>query len=1021
MTTRRPVHLLGVAIVWLLLSPASSTAQVVTGAFIGQVHDASGAVIPGAQVVANDLATGYAASTTTGAQGLFTLRSLPTGTYNLEVSASGFQSVKKGPLTLNSTEEVQVNVVLSPGMVKQVVTVSAQGAILQTQDSAVKSQVYQTQINDLPLNGRSPTELVLLGPSTQISRQASGGSSLGFTINGQNANGSNLRIDGTDDGVGTDPMYFGSLNFNLVGASLDAIEQYDIQTDNYSADVKGSSGYVNVITKSGTNQLHFDFYDFFRNGVMDARNFFQAKRGSLKLNDFGGSVGGPIKQEKVFYFVSFEGQRIRTPYPGIATVPTAAFDATVDPRLQVFIQNTPLPTTAIAGNPNVGTFQDNVLQVTTQDLGMARMDFNPTLQDRVFVQYVINDGAVTGAAPAAASGGNGLSIFPYYGFTEPTRHQTVSVDWTHNLSSALVSDLKLGENRYLESRYRGPKDISVFAIPVPSVPGMQIAGGGNRKKWGITEEEANEEMVWVKGKSTLSFGGADEYWRSGSNQFSVITMSFPSLAAFAADTPSGLSSTFGTSLTEPSEHIGNNQFALFVQESYRATPRLTLNVGLRYDNFGVQTDSTHHAENISTSDPFSAYTAPGASLYNDHATDFSPRAGFAWQPTAAKPFVLRGGFGLFYGARASGELGDIFIINNSQPFTISTADYANLSYPFNAGFYAFAHSNPGRTGFNPNSKDLYTEQWNLSGQYQFGQNTSLTVAYVGNHQVHIPGEYLPNVYDPLLGARPNPAFGSVKYVDNSDAAFYHSLQVSFRRHLSKNVAWDSFYTWSHAYGFETGSLEVSADVGFGNDQVQTYKNRNYNRGNMPFNLPNQFTQDFTYELPRLAGAQPVERNILGGWKASGVLQAATGFPFLLLTGGDTGDSTFVQRPNVVAGQSFYLSTSPANGFLNRAAFAAPTTVISPYGLKLGSMANNTVHMNPTLTFDFALAKQLYSGDKLKADFRAEAFNILNHPVFATPVATLGSSEFWTKPERRALRESFSSCLSFRSNHGIGRI
>ncbi len=971
--------------------PENLAAQVVTGAIIGQVRDTSGAMIPGATITVSNQETGFAETGISDSRGLYNFRALPVGDYWIQVNAQGFGSLRQGPLALSSTQQAEVNLTLSPGSVQQTVEVNSAAEFLQTQEGAVKSQVTQTQVENLPLNGRNPTALVLLGPSTSIALQASGGSSLGFTINGQNQNGSSLRLDGIDTSIGTDPgMYFGSLNFNLNGTSIDAIQEFDIQTSNYSADSKGSSGYVNVVTKSGTNQWHLDVYDYFRNGAMDALNYFSTSKGSsrgLKQNDFGGTLLGPIFKNKMFYMVSYEGQRILLPYPGYANVLTAAFRATVDPRLQPFLDATPLPTSAVAGNTDIGIYQNTVQQNTRQDLGTARIDYIFSPKDRVFTRYVINDGVVSGAAPGQGASNNGNTIFPGYNFEEPIRHQTAIVDWTHVFSTSLLNDAKVGLNRYWEHRLRGDSDI--FNLPVISVPGVSLNGGGNQKNWGVTEGELDDKATWVRGKSTLSFGMSYQYWVSGLNQFSVATISYPTLAAFAADQASALSNGLGLAGSEPGEHIRDGQWAAYVQEDFRWTPNLTINLGLRYDTFGVMADSEHHAINVQDG-PFSPFRGPNQPLY-DRNNDFSPRVGFAWK--VLPDFVLRGGFGLFYGARASGQAGDILVYNQVGSYSITNADLPGLTYPFPPEVYQFAAQSPGRGVMNPFAKDLYTEQWNLTVQQQLGQSTTLEIGYVGNHQVHMQGAYQPNVYSPLLGSRPNPNFGSVKWIDDADTGWYNSLQLTFRHRLSHNIAWDTFYSWSHATGLETNSQEVTAAVGYAGGEIQTFANKNFNRYAMPFDTRHQFTNDLTYFLPRFAGSNAFMQNALGGWSTSGILKASTGLPFNLTTGGDSGDGTFTQWPDLIPGVSAYLDHSPARGFLNPAAFAVPSEVDRNTGLVLGHILSNSIHMPAVLTLDWDLAKRLYTRDRFGVDFRGEFFNILNHPVFALPITNLSAANF----------------------------
>ena len=662
-------------LVCLLALPGNLHSQALTGTIVGRISDQTGAVIQGARVVATNNDTGYSRETITTEGGFYSLPALPNGVYSIEASAKGFKALKQSPITLNSTQQLSVDLSLTPGTVQETVDVKGVVQSLQTQEAATKSQVYLDQVQNLPLNSRSPFELGLLGPSIQTNHQQSG-PSVQYTINGQNANGYKLMFDGIEAGIGGDAQYFAGNNFNLSITSVDAIQEFDLETGNYSADTKGSSGYVNIVSRTGTNKLHGDVYDFFRNGALDASNFFALTKGSLKQNDFGGTVTGPIKKDKIFFMASYEGQRIHSPYPGFADVPTAAFRATVDPRLAPLLNLTPLPTASIAGNPDIGIFQQNVLSVTRQDLVTGRVDINSSAKDTVFVAYTWNGGQLHGGAPTT---GNGNAIFPGTGNSQPETHQNAVVGWNHNFSATFLNDLSIGLNRFLQGRTIGPNNTADFNnLPGVSIPGVTVQGGGNTKKLGNTQPQLADKAIWVKGKSTLSLGGNYVFLMSGQNQFYGIQMSFPTLAAFAADAPNALNATFGTSGRELPEHLHYSQVGLFVQEDYRATSNLTLNLGLRYDNFGVFKDSQPYALNI-ISGPFSPFRVPGQPLYNAN-NDFGPRLGFAWQPRRA--FVVRGGFGLFYGTHVSGQMGDVLTLNSVHPFSITTADFPDLSYPF---------------------------------------------------------------------------------------------------------------------------------------------------------------------------------------------------------------------------------------------------------------------------------------------------------------------------------------------------
>jgi hypothetical protein len=342
----------------------------------------------------------------------------------------------------------------------------------------------------------------------------------------------------------------------------------------------------------------------------------------------------------------------------------------------------------------------------------------------------------------------------------------------------------------------------------------------------------------------------------------------------------------------------------------------------------------------------------------------------------------------------------VLVLNSVHPFSLTTADFPDLSYPFSPALLKNANTTVGRFVLDPHTPDLYTEQWNLTTEYQFG-NAVFTLGYVGNHAVHVPGTLLPNNYDPVLGRRPNTNFGTVRQVVNQDSMHYNGLQASLRRRLSNNLAFDLNYAWAHSTGLETGSFEVSAAVSFSSDQIQAYKVKNRSRGTLPNDVTHNFSSDLVYQLPRLENANGLVKAVLGNWTTSGIFKAATGLPFNITTGKDTGDRNFTQRPNRVAGVPLYIPGNPASGFINPAAFAVPTAVDPASGLILGDFGNNILRMPANITCDWMLGKRLYASERYNVDFRSEFFNILNHPVFGFPTTNLAAGSVFGKSTNAA--------------------
>ncbi len=954
------------------------------GSISGRVLDQSGAVVPGADVVAADSSTGFSQAAVSDDIGLYHFSALRVGAYSVSASLVGFQTVKQDNITVSAGAQVSLDFTLSPGQITETVEVRATTLRLQTQENTVKGKIFLDQVENLPLNSRSLFELALLNPSVYTSLQKSNGAGMLYNMNGQNAMGYYLMHDGVEAGIGGDGTYYAGNNFFMSVMSVDAIQEYDIATSNYSADIKGSSGYVNIVSKTGTNDFHGTGVYFGRNSTLGARNFFAAEKGDRTLNNLGGTVTGPIKQDKVFFMVSYETQQIRDNTAIFAQVPTQFLRDRMDPAFLQFVKNTPLPNEAIPGNPDVGNLRRNEPIHHSQHLVTGRVDINLSESSRVFVQYTFNHGERTGGS---LFGGEA------YELSQPERHQTAALGWTKTFSPHLVNNLKLGLNRFLQGRVRGVTDPADALLPGVSIPGVTLFQPRNLKKLGNTQPQLSNKTTWVKGRHTLSFGGSYVFLLSGQNQFNPLGIRFDSIDDFVANTASSLGSSFGVDGTQNGEHLSYHQRAFYIQDDIRVTPTLTLNLGLRYDNFGVFSDSHGNAVNVIRF-PDDPIRPPGAPLYETNH-DFGPRVGLAWRPSTDRPMVIRAGFGQFFGKRISGQMGDVLALNSVMPFRINPTDFSPISFPFSPELLAAGRFGAlGRFTFDPFSKDYYSLQWNLTGEYQFGEATTLSIGYVGNRGVHVPRTARPNTFDPRIGSRPNTDFGTIFAVENQDNTHYHGLQASLRRRFSDKLAFDLHYAWAHSTGTSTGFLEISAAVGFDDNQIQTHQNTSLSRGNLPNDIRHNFSSSFVYDLPYLSNANPFAQHVLGGWKMSSIVRINSGLPFNVRTGESTGDGDRRQVPDVVPGASLTLSgVSPADGIVNRAAFTIPTRVDPTLQLVLGNYGNNSLNMPTAFAADWMLGKRIFGAEDWNIDFRAEFFNVFNHPIFSPPRSGRAGTSF----------------------------
>jgi hypothetical protein len=967
------------SLVGLVLSGSAirMIAQNTTAGIAGIVTDQGGAVFPGVTITATGESTGFTRSVVTGGGGAFSLLELPLGTYKLTAEKAGFKKYEHsgfGPLGAGQLAHLDITMMV--GTAQETVNVSGVAPLLQTENNVIRTPVFQDQIDSLPLNSRSPVELLLQQPGAQIALQysapGSGSEYLGFNFNGQNYIGNNYLVDGTDATVVSDQTITID-GGNLVMASVDSIAEFDTGSQNYSAEVKGSGGYVNLITKSGSNNFHGDVFEFLRNTVLDATPYFGTGPEQLRLNDFGGIVTGPIWRNKTFFMGSYEGQRIRRPTPIDLTVPTAAFRATVNPVFNQFLIDTPLPTSPIAGSPNIGTFIANPSSADREDLVTGRVDQIFSEKDSLFARYTGN--FRTDVQPQA---------FVDYSDNITVRHQYATLSETHVFSSTLLNTVKLGVNRYLEPLVFGGQTPSTLGMDGFSVPGMNIAGGYVSLVFAHTAGSIVDALTWVKGKHSLKFGGT--YWGAimGRDQFQSYSWTFQTDQAFALDQPQSVFSYFGPGKILPDNHYHDTQQSLYVQDDFRATHDLTLNLGVRYDNFGLMKETTGITENV-VDNPLGPFRAPGQPLYHRNNLDFAPRIGFAWMPFGQKHLVLRGGYGLFWGGPGSLEAPVNYQLNSINTFNVTSLDNPNLAYPLNLQAVTGILAAPGRYIVDPNAGDFYTEQWNLTTEYQISDSTTVRAAYVGNHGVHVPGDYEPNDFDPLLGSRPDPAIGQVYEQLRAFYTLYDGLELSYRRRLARGLGADAHYTWSHAIGIESGMEELSSGIGIGSEQIQSFQNLAASRGNLPFDVRHQLALDFHYEFPQANLSSRLLRKVATGWGLSGIATITSGDPFDIITGGDTGDGRLIQRPNIVPGVNPYINGgSPPNGMLNIAAFAVPIIANPSTGLILGDMGNNVLRTRPFFTMDSALAKNTKIGEKFTLQFRAEFFNVTNHPNFGAP-------------------------------------
>jgi hypothetical protein len=772
----------------------------------GRITDPSGAVVPKAQIKATQVATGMTRTTVSNSDGTYILPGLPVGPYTLEVQAPGFSRYVQSGIVLQVGNNVALNVILKVGAVSQQVQVSANATMVQTQDTSMSEVVDQARIVDLPLNGRIPTSLMLLaGASTSYS--ATGNDFAGsknypnavdYSVTGGQGNGNLYLMDGD---VYNDSM----TNVNLPYPFPDALQEFSVQTTGLSAQYGLHPGAVmNVVTKSGTNQFHGDLFEFVRNGAFDARNYFAATQDTLRQNQFGGTIGGPVKKNKLFAFFGYQGTRIRTAPPNtISYVPTAAVlngdfstlesaecqsDHTAATLPSPFVNNQISPSLynaqalkllkyiPVSSNP-CGELIYGIEQAEDENQEIARVDWTVSSKQSVFTRYFITDYS----EPPVFNGTNLLTTVDY-GFLD--RAQSVTIGDTYAISPTAMNSAYISWNRLRDDRGAPSNDIDVADLGVNDAQynphfielavnnffdigcGTCATGFFNRNSF-----ELSDDVDLVRGKNTITFGA--DYIH---NQFNNVNLydgngdwTFGGEYTGSPLADLMLGDLYQITQGAPQElYLRQNIIGLYAQDEVRLNSRLNFHVGLRWEpqlpisnEFPWQTQfSLADFESDTVSKEFT--DAPAGLLfaddgisnyYNPSYADFEPRVGLVWDPTSSGKQTIRTSYSIFYDTpenfypdRSTDEPPWSSDITLTDPVGGFTNPY--LDYP---GGDPFPEPSPPKSTFTfpsegvyvtmpPNLYPTYMQQWDLSYERQLSPNWMVSATYIGNHTTHIWGE-----------------------------------------------------------------------------------------------------------------------------------------------------------------------------------------------------------------------------------------------------------------------------------------
>ncbi len=989
-------------------------AQIVGGTINGSVQDSTGAAIPGATVTVRNTETGTLRTLTTGPDGRFSAPSVPVGAYSITVDRSGFQSQKRDGIGLVIGQTLDLTFQLAVGAVNQEIVVSSAPPAVNTTTQQTSGLIDEREVKQLPLNGRSFDELLTLNPSAvNYTGERSGGvgtsnSSVGnmFAVAGRRPQDNLFLLNGIEyTGASLINVTPGGASGELLG--VDAVREFNVVTDTYGADYgKRDGAQVSIVTMSGTNNLHGAAFEFIRNSALDARNYFdQATIPEFQRNQFGGSLGGPLRRNKLFLFGNYEGFRQNWGLSEVAFVPDNASRAAAVPSVQPLLALWPVQNGPELGSGIAEAFS-HPPQHIREDFGTTRLDDNLSANDLLFGVYTVDDS--TANTPTA----DPLSLI-----NESLREQVLSLQEQHTFSSNLLNTARFGYSR-ASYFFTGvvPVDVPgwVSGDPIGAIVisgstasngASQVTGAGaNTGSNNLTARNLftwDDHLYWSRGHHQLEAGvwfqriqandmlAQDQYGQA----------SFSTLSSFLQ----GNVATF-TVVTSPTE-LGwrSLEGAAYVQDTWKITPRFELRAGFRSESTNGWNEAHGRAANYAIVDGV-LQTNPviGGSALSDNRARFlpDPRLGFAWDVFGNGKTAIRGGVGLYHGLLDTLD----YRLDQTAPFntavSIKNTTVSKLS--FTPGIIPTG-GKISPSNVQPNISTPAVITWSLRVEHQLAPGTPITIGYIGSHSYHQilsedMNEPIPSYtstgqpYYPSGATDANSALAnSTSWVSNG-VGLYNALQVDVRRNFASGFQIRGNYTYSK--NLDDGSAWNTSVSGNTPAYVEFPLDPKLDWGPAATDVRQQGSVNGSWLLPFgpnhhfLAGASRPTRIAASGWTLSGILTTQTGFPFSPQLGYNptgNGDTRNPVRPDWnPAFKGDLYPRAPAEYF-NPNAFLPPVT--GTYG----NVSRDSLE-GPGLTeFDFSTLKDTQLTERLRLQFRAEFFNILNHTNFLTPNEVVYSS------------------------------
>lgn len=955
----------------LLAFAAIAVGQVDRATLNGTVTDASGAVVQNVKIELDCPATGLHRETETNSRGLYQVPALAIGNYKITMSKEGFKPVVFENVEFQVGQARTIDAWLQVGARTEIVEVHAEEA-LNRSSAEVGSVIESEQIEELPLADRNWAGLMAMAPGAINAGSTDQQHSIRF--NGRSLDDENYAFDGIDASGVQEQAQKADSRLNI---SLESIAEFRVSTSTYTAESGAAGGaQINLVSKTGNNKFHGSAFDFLRNDVFDAKTYFDNNPlPPLRMNQFGAELGGPVFKNRTFFYMNYEGLResIGDTQSG-AFVPNAAARALVvatSPVLKPLVNA--FPTGKTPYTPGIDpTWTDETLpygtDTTREDYGMARIDHKFNDSTTAYVRGNIDSAHLD--QPADSAGAHTI--------TDITPANIVfALDKI--FSPGLMNEAKFGVNRSIWTPYvqgSAPLDLSVSG----DVPWSGLTGSSKQEEAGTTFSVI-DDLTQNRGRNTLKYGVDIRRIRlnNSGNAITTSSISYTSFNDFANNLADSMTLDIGQNIAG----LRRTFYMGYAQDEVKLTPNLTLNAGLRYEFYSVMYEV--HGHSVTVSAACGGFCPAGLPFYKPNYNDYGPRLGLNWAPSALKGrTVVRGGFGIYFGANQNDDFSDP--TESAVPRYSASTNLPSLQlyygYDLTTGVPTFSPK-----AIDPNRKDLYYENWDFNIQQQLPAKFVAQVGYVGSGGRHLFSKITANGYLPETTTRPIPSLGTYGLKGNSANDNFNALQASLQRSFKSGFLWQTQYMWSHA--ITDGSIGAGEAVSVENNSCLSCDRSSSNE-----DVRHTFISNAVYQLPFGQGRRFMNHGVtskaVGGWDLSGVMSARTGLPVnitITRKGNVMQDGiTSGQRPNLNPGVSIYPATGKTlNNWFNFAAFAVPAKYTwgnTPRYMGVGP-GNYEV--------DTALSKRTAYSDHGDFTFRAEAFNLFNHPMFANPSGSLGSS------------------------------